>query len=246
MTNWLQSSEQVLFGTNYGGWTLPSTIFESFHAITVFSCGVGEDISFDNQLLIHSDWDIILVDPTPRAKVHYLMYLESIKRGFSLSINNSNETYAYLDESKAWPSRLKYIEKALVANSCAGNSLTMHEPRFATSVCHSAENRLLTDVGFIAESLSLCQLLEQNICTKHWAIKMDIEGSEWGVVQDILDLPSRGFQLPVFACIEVHKLSSSTNYQSEVNTLIESLASIGLELYRKKGDDLTFVNTAAA
>ena len=80
MTNWFNSSEETLYGTNYGGWTLPSKIFEHFPSLTILSCGVGEDISFDNQILLNSDWNIIFIDPTPRAKVHYLMFLESIKR----------------------------------------------------------------------------------------------------------------------------------------------------------------------
>ena len=243
MTNWFNSSEETLYGTNYGGWTLPSKIFEHFPSLTVLSCGVGEDISFDNQILLNSDWNIIFIDPTPRAKVHYLMFLESIKRNHTFRINNSDETYLYTEKSSEWPSRMQYIEKALVADKFRGELLTMHEPRFATSVSHSAENRLLTDVGFIADSITIPQLFESNIPTNPWGIKLDIEGSEWGVANDILELHSRGHQLPIFACIEVHKLATSKNYQAEIQSLIDSLTSVGLQLYKRKGDDLSFVNS---
>ena len=243
MTNWFNLSEEILYGTEYGGWTLPSKIFDQFHSLTVLSCGVGEDISFDNQILLHSDWDIVLIDPTPRAKVHYLVFLESIKRNKELRINNSDEIYTYTNESKSWPTRLQYIEKALVSHEFEGESLTMHEPRFSTSVSHSAENRLLTDVGFIADSITMPQLFEAHLQEKPWGIKLDIEGSEWGVVRDIIDLHLKGYQLPIFACIEVHKLSSTKDYKADIQGLINSLSGVGLQLYKEKGDDLTFINS---
>jgi len=57
-------------GTNYGGWHIPIDIKLDKNSI-VYSAGVGEDISFDLLLSDKFDCNIVLIDPTKRAKKHY-------------------------------------------------------------------------------------------------------------------------------------------------------------------------------
>ena len=68
-------------GTRYGGWILPKDI-ELNEDSVVYSAGVGEDISFDILLSDKYKCNIILIDPTKRAKKHYdevVYYYEKIK-----------------------------------------------------------------------------------------------------------------------------------------------------------------------
>ena len=57
-------------GTNYGGWIIPKNNELNDKSI-IYSVGVGEDISFDLLLQCKYNSNIILIDPTLRAKIHY-------------------------------------------------------------------------------------------------------------------------------------------------------------------------------
>ena len=57
-------------GTNYGGWYLPKNCDLNENSV-VYSIGVGEDISFDIHLQSKYKCNIILVDPTKRAILHF-------------------------------------------------------------------------------------------------------------------------------------------------------------------------------
>ncbi len=56
-------------GTPYGGWQFIS--LDKQENINVISAGVGEDISFDVELINKYGCNVILIDPTPRAIIHY-------------------------------------------------------------------------------------------------------------------------------------------------------------------------------
>ena len=56
-------------GTNYGGWIIPKNISLNENSV-VYSGGVGEDISFDIKLQSKYGSNIILIDPTEKAKKH--------------------------------------------------------------------------------------------------------------------------------------------------------------------------------
>ena len=58
------------YGTNYGGWYIPKNINLNKNS-TVYSGGVGEDMSFDLLLNDKYNCKVILIDPTSRAMDHY-------------------------------------------------------------------------------------------------------------------------------------------------------------------------------
>ena len=58
-------------GTNYGGWIIPKNINLNENSI-VYSGGVGEDISFDIKLQTKYGCNIILIDPTEKARKHFI------------------------------------------------------------------------------------------------------------------------------------------------------------------------------
>ena len=61
-------------GTNYGGWIIPKEIDIDKNSI-LYLVGVGEDMSFDLEINNRYDSNIILIDPTKKAKYH----LEEVK-----------------------------------------------------------------------------------------------------------------------------------------------------------------------
>jgi hypothetical protein len=63
------STNLLRFGTKYGGWNFLNS--SDLRNSTIISCGAGEDISFDIDFINYYAGKIILVDPTPKAIIHY-------------------------------------------------------------------------------------------------------------------------------------------------------------------------------
>ncbi len=56
-------------GSHYGGWTFePSS---DLKGATILSCGLGEDASFDVEFAAAFNARVIIIDPTPRAILHF-------------------------------------------------------------------------------------------------------------------------------------------------------------------------------
>ena len=58
-------------GTNYGGWYVPLNMNLNENSI-IYSGGVGEDMSFDLLLQCKYNCDILLIDPTKKARKHFI------------------------------------------------------------------------------------------------------------------------------------------------------------------------------
>ena len=52
-------------GTYYGGYDI---LENNFKYPVIISCGLGEDASFDIDMINHYDAKVIIIDPTPRSK----------------------------------------------------------------------------------------------------------------------------------------------------------------------------------
>ena len=100
-------------GTKYGGWILPKDI-ELDEDSVVYSAGVGEDISFDMLLSDKYKCNIVLVDPTKRAKKHYeevFHYYEKIK--WKMTGDIQEDYYGIMYPLKPDLKKIEFIEKAL-------------------------------------------------------------------------------------------------------------------------------------
>jgi len=100
-------------GTKYGGWILPKDI-ELNEDSVVYSAGVGEDISFDILLSDKYKCNIILIDPTERAKKHYdevCHYYEKIK--WKMSGDIQDDYYGIMYPLKPDMTKITYIDKCL-------------------------------------------------------------------------------------------------------------------------------------
>jgi len=100
-------------GTIYGGWILPKDI-ELNEDSVVYSAGVGEDVSFDMLLSDKYKCNILLIDPTKRAKKHYeevVHYYENIK--WNMSGDIQDDYYGIMYPLKPKMSKITYIDKGL-------------------------------------------------------------------------------------------------------------------------------------
>ena len=124
-------------GTNYGGWfILQDTVLKNG---VILSAGVGEDISFDIDMLNQYQPKIILVDPTPKAIEH----IELIKRNLGIhktkeySADGKQPVEAY-DLKNIKDNDLFLIEKALYKKS--NLDVKFYSPPNENHVSHSISN----------------------------------------------------------------------------------------------------------
>ena len=75
------------YGTKYGGYD----IVDNQKIFNVISCGLGEDASFDIEIINAKNCKVIAVDPTPRAATHFKTIMENV--GNSRKTDYSNDGF---------------------------------------------------------------------------------------------------------------------------------------------------------
>ncbi len=161
-------------GSPYGGYWVPTALLaEDWLCV---SGGVGEDTTFDDELLARSGCTIVAADPTDRAAAHVAARADD-ERG----------TFAFV------PVGL-WSEDTIVE---------FYPPKDPAHVSYSAVNLQDTDEAVRFPALSLPSLLaeagQDGSPERLDLLKLDIEGSEHRVVADALE---RGFR-PTVICLEI-------------------------------------------
>jgi FkbM family methyltransferase len=176
----------VRLGSKYGGWTFVDR--DELFGATIVSCGLGEDASFDIEFANRYKANVVIVDPTPRAIVHF----QSIQRGIGniktipyvlggLQIVESYELSA-LDANQ-----LRLIPKALTEHN---GIVRFYEPPNSKDVSYSVinfQNGYSDSSAFIeVESIDAESLFHELAISTLPLLKLDIEGSEIEVIPMIL------------------------------------------------------------
>ena len=98
-------------GTIYGGYDIYN---QNLERPTILSCGLGEDASFDIDMINKFDAKVIILDPTPRSKV----YFNKLKEKFGSSKETNYDESGNLNPSsydlrKINSKNLIFIDKAI-------------------------------------------------------------------------------------------------------------------------------------
>ena len=135
-------------GTTYGGYN----VFDKYlKKPIVISCGLGEDASFDLDMIKKYDAKIISIDPTPRAKDHYYKIVENFGKANQLEYNESgNLNIKCYDLRKVNKNNLVYSIGSLVA----GESIKSKVKRLKKII----ENEKIDNL-FISSGENVCWLL---------------------------------------------------------------------------------------
>ena len=147
----------VRLGTPYGGKVVPDEVLTS--KSICYLAGVGEDISFDIELIKRYGCMVYAFDPTPRA-IDFIRRMDPI-----------TESYSY------WPVGLWH----------SNGIQRFYAPTNPANVSHSIVNLQRTQGYFEAECRSLANLMAELHHDHIDLLKLDIEGAEYGVLYSMLE-----------------------------------------------------------
>lgn len=156
-------------GSEYGGWHVPLDLLNT--SSIVYSVGVGEDISFDLALIRERGCLVHAFDPTPRA-------CEYVRR------------YPWLPE--------EFVFHPVGLWNKDGTA-QFYAPRNPNHVSHSIGNIQETHRFFTATVRRLSSLMQELKHTRLDLLKMDIEGAECAVLEDMIQTGIR----PSVVCVEL-------------------------------------------
>ena len=224
-------SEVVRFGTAHGGWALPEGSVRP--GATAVCVGAGEDVSFDVELN-KKGLKVFTLDPTPRAKAHVEQVLAAVNGGPLPKINNS-PTDAY-DLRKFDESRFTFVEAGLWDEN---KTMRFFAPKDPNHVSHSIVNLQRTNEWFEAKCMTL-----QTFCTTYDVgqidiLKLDIEGSEYAVLGNIIE---NGL-LPNVLCVEFDELRNPLDGQvmDRILNQVDQLAKSGYKFRHLENSNALFV-----
>jgi hypothetical protein len=179
------NKESVEFlGSSYGGWYLKKN--KNLYNSTIISAGLGEDASFDVEFLNRYNAKVLLVDPTPKAIMHYKSILlnkgkSKIKRYKRKTGKQDTNSY---NLRKINNSNFILIKKALFKSN---NKLVLFYPPFNTNhvSCSLKSNRNLKN-SILVKTITVKNIMKDYNINKISLIKLDIEGAEIEVIKNFI------------------------------------------------------------
>ncbi len=208
-------------GTDYGGWVLPKFCDLNENSI-IYCVGVGEDISFDLLLFNKYKSNMVLIDPTNRAKI----YFEKVKKYFNDGLYKEELNNTYLKEFN-FPvdfSKFNYIDKGLWDIETELKFYKQSNPNY---VSQTFIENMYTDVYDIVQTTTLTKVMN-NLSHKHIdLIKMDIEGSEITVIEYML----ANNILPKYILVEFDLKDKGKDNNGLTEKIISKLEQVGYFIY---------------
>ncbi|MDQ3017775.1 MAG: FkbM family methyltransferase [Bacteroidota bacterium] len=185
------------YGSSYGGFFIIPTLLQS--SSIVYSFGIGKDISFDEKVINEHGCNIYAFDPTPNS----IKWIAGQKLSplfqfhpYGISVHTGVATF-YL------PANPKYVSGSL-----------------------NQDNTTPENVAVEVQMQSLNDICQKFGHTHIDVLKMDIEGAEYDVLENILSLPITIDQI----CVEFHDRNTTSSLpKSKATTAL--LKQYGYEIY---------------
>ena len=225
------NSDAKVFGSKINSWK----IFPKYinNDAVLFSCGSGEDITFEIELINKFNLHCFLIDPTPKAKDYYLKLIGNLGKTKTKEYNDLGsqpiETYNLKNFKK---NKIKFIEKAV--SDKTEKDLKFYKPKIKNYISHSLiinPNINLNKEFILVDTVKLKDLMEGNKITKIDILKLDIEGVECKVLNDLLQ--SKIF--PKQICVEFESLDYlSYEKYKEIILTFSNLLNNGYECFCNK------------
>lgn len=223
----------IRLGSAYGGWVLVDD--PALRGLGALLVGAGEDLTFDLALQAKYACEVLIVDPTPRAVVHYDNLVESQRSGKPFASPDGGP----YDFDGVDFSRISYAPVALWTHR---QDLTFWAPADPSHVSYSATNIQKTSHSITVPADTI-DTLAATLTAPLGLVKIDIEGAAIPVLRDML---VKGVH-PRQVLVEYEELVFPTKDAVEaVKSSVEAMLSAGYRLAHFDGHaNCTFVSKGA-
>jgi FkbM family methyltransferase len=223
-------------GTVYGGWYVPINMNLNENSI-IYSGGVGEDMSFDILLTSKYNCNIFLIDPTIRAIKHFDEVKLYYTKGQTFTGNIQNDYYKHIKDSKPNLEHFIYINKGLW--DCK-TELNFYKQSNKNYVSQTLIENMYSNEYYIVEVDTIKNIMEENKHTNIDLLKLDIEGAEIKVLEQMFN----EHIYPTYLLIEFDLLLKGKDKENSTSKLIERiLTTEHYSLLVNDNFNITFVRT---
>jgi len=202
-------------GTGYGGWYVPENMSLNENSI-IYSAGVGEDISFDLLLQCKYNCNIMLIDPTLKAIKHF----DEVKQYYNskqlFTGNIQNDYYSCIQLLHPNFNKFTYMNIGLWNKK---DDLKFYKQTNENYVSQSLVENMFGQKYDIVPVDSIKNIMEQHGHTHIDLLKLDIEGAEIVVINQMLD----DNIYPTYILIEFDLLLKNKDENNTTKKLIERL-----------------------
>jgi FkbM family methyltransferase len=194
------SLQHRVLGSTYGGWGIPENYLTA--ESIVYTVGIGEDISFDLALVENYGCQVFAFDPTPMA-VQFI-------------------------SKSTLPDKMTFVPIGL---SSKDGPETFHTPQIPGfhSFSQVVDPTQGNSTEIVCETLTLKSMMDRLHHLRVDLVKMDIEGFEFDVIEQILSSIS-SCALPQCLLIEFHHLAYGIGV-ARTYKAVENLLAIGYRIF---------------
>ena len=196
-------------GSGECGWIVPVGLPQE--GAVCFCFGAGEDITFDIALAQSRRCVVHTFDPTPRAISHYA------------SLSREERSAVTFHPVGIWKEN---------------RTMQFYAPAAQEHVSHSLVSLQTNTIGFSADCRTLGRLIEEIGAGAPQLLKMDIEGAEMHVMDDLLRTA-----LPLLLLVEFDELTplTSTANWGRVRDVVAAIVRNGYAIYALDRTNYCFI-----
>jgi FkbM family methyltransferase len=181
------SKKTIYLGTKYGGWHFLNNA--NLENSLMVSAGVGEDVSFDIEMINKYKINAVLIDPTPRAIEHIEKLIEALgKSNTEEFLEGGNQPVEAYNLKNISIDDFTFIKKALFNKS--NEIIKFFGPPNQSHVSHSIsnwQNNFSKNSDYIEVAtlriIDITNLINNQDIN---ILKLDIEGAEIQVITDLI------------------------------------------------------------
>ena len=170
----------VYIGSTYQGYYVPSNYLTS--TSICYCVGAGTDISLDVELATRFKSQVFILDPMPYAKQHFDDLVRSVKEGKVFTADNKKEGYVYKISAK----ELGAITYCATGVWDEKKIVKFYVPASDNYAGHSITNLQKTEDYIEAPVDKLVNIMRELGHQQIDLLKIEIEGSEYTVIDDVL------------------------------------------------------------
>ena len=213
------------YGNDYSFYYVPE------HLITnqsvVYSVGVGEDIISDIELVKDKKCNVQLIDPTPQAKFHVESFKTALKE--NRPFQSDDGTKYEID-----PLLLDYFLYTECALYNEDTTVKFFRPKAKEAVSHSIHNIQHTSSFIEVPARKLSSLMNELQHSKIDFLKLDIEGAEFDVLENII---SEKIDIKcIYVEYHYNDKIGFKNSIEEIQKSVDSIVNQGYKIYFSQDD----------